>query len=101
MISAPALIRPDFSKEFQLHCDASDYAIGAVLTQETVGEQHPIIFINRLFTASEEKFTTTEKECKAMLWAIKKLWAYLEGFTFTVYTFFFQNFFFQKFFVLS
>lgn len=83
---APVLIRPDFSKEFQLHCDASDYAIGAVLTQVREGEQHPIIFINRLLTSSERKYTTTEKEFKAVLWAVEKLRAYLEGFSFTVYT---------------
>lgn len=83
---APVLIRPDFSKEFQLHCDASDYAIGAVLTQEIDGQQHPIIFVNRLLTSAERKYTTTEKECKAVLWAIEKLRPYLEGFTFTVYT---------------
>lgn len=74
---APVLIRPDFSKEFQLHCDASDYAIGAVLTQEIDGQQHPIIFVNRLLTSSERKYTTTEKECKAVLWAIEKLRPYL------------------------
>lgn len=28
LISAPVLIRPDFSKEFQLHCDASDLRLG-------------------------------------------------------------------------
>ena len=86
LISAPVLIRPDFSKPFQLHCDASDFAIGAVLTQEVDGLQHPITFVNRLLTASERKFTTTEKECKAVLWAVEKLRPYLEGFPFTVYT---------------
>lgn len=86
LVSAPVLIRPDFTKPFQLHCDASDYAIGAVLTQEIDGQQHPIVFVNRLLTSSERKFTTTEKECKAVLWAIEKLRPYLEGFPFTVYT---------------
>ena len=86
LVSAPVLIRPDFSKEFQIHCDASDYAIGAVLTQEIDGKQHPIAFVNRLLTSSERKFTTTEKECKAVLWAIEKFRPYVEGTTFTVYT---------------
>ena len=86
LVSAPVLIRPDFSQPFQLHCDASDYAIGAVLTQEIKGEQHPVIFVNRLLTSAERKFTTTEKECKAVLWAVEKLRPYLEGSPVTVYT---------------
>ena len=86
LLSAPVLIRPDFSKEFQLHCDSSDYAIGAVLTREVDGLQHTIIFINRLLTSSERKYTTTEKEGKAVLWAVEKLRPYLEGFRFTVFT---------------
>ena len=85
-VSAPVLIRPDFSKPFQLHCDASDYAIGAVLTQEVEGLLHPVIFVNRLLTASERKYTTTEKECKAVLWAMEKLRPYVEGFPITIYT---------------
>lgn len=78
-------MRPNFTKPFQLHCDASDYAIGVVLTQESDGLQHPIIFINRLLTAAERKYTTTEKECLAVLWAVEKLRPYLEGFPFTVF----------------
>lgn len=35
--------------------------IGAVLTQEMDREQHPIIFINRLLSSAERKYTTTEK----------------------------------------
>ena len=86
LISAPVLIRPDFTKPFPLYCDASDFAIGAVLTQEVEGEQHPIIFINRLLTSAERKYTTTEKECKAVLCAVERLRPYLEGSPFTVFT---------------
>ena len=67
LISAPVLIRPDFSKSFFLHCDASDYAIGVVLAQKVGDDEHPVVFINRLLTSGERKFTTTEKECLAVL----------------------------------
>ena len=66
LVSAPVLIRPDFGKEFQLHCDASDFAIGDVLTQEQDGYQHPIIVIICLLTSSEREYTTSEKECLAV-----------------------------------
>ena len=61
LMSASVLIRPDFSKMFTLNTDSSNYAIGGVLTQEIDGIEHPIVFINRLLTASERKWTTTEK----------------------------------------
>ena len=86
LCSAPILIRPDFSKPFELHTDASEYAIGAVLIQEFEKEKHPIIFINRLLTATERKYSVSEKECLAVLWSVEKLRHYLEGFSFTVFT---------------
>ena len=86
LITAPAVVRPDFEKKFTLHCDASDFAIGAVRTQEVDGEQHSIIFVNRRLTAAERKFATTKKECLAVIRAVERLRQYLEGFSFTVHT---------------
>lgn len=80
------LIHPDFSKPFFLRVDASDYALGGVLTQEIDGKRHNVLFLNRLMTAAERKWTTTEKECLAVIWATEKLRPYLEGYSFTVFT---------------
>ena len=86
LVMAPVLARPDFSKPFVVQCDASNFAIGAVLTQQGEDGEHPIVYINRVLSPAEKNYSTTEKECLAMLWAIKKLRRYLEGYQFTVIT---------------
>ncbi|CAB0042118.1 unnamed protein product [Trichogramma brassicae] len=83
---APVLVRPDFDKEFAIQTDASDYAIGAVLTQEREDGEHPVYYISRVLTSAERNYTVTEKECLAVLWAIEKFRPYVEGYHFRVVT---------------
>lgn len=71
------LAYPDFSKEFHLTTDASNYALGAVLSQE----DRPIIFLSRTLSKSEEHYATNEKELLAIVWALKSLRNYLYGAT--------------------
>uniref|UniRef100_A0ABD2WCF7 RNA-directed DNA polymerase n=1 Tax=Trichogramma kaykai TaxID=54128 RepID=A0ABD2WCF7_9HYME len=83
---APVLVRPDFEKEFAIQTDASDYAIGAVLTQEREDGEHPVYYISRVLTPAERNYTVTEKECLAVIWAIEKFRPYVEGYHFKVVT---------------
>ena len=50
------------------------------------GHEHPIYFVSRSLTSSERNYTTTEKECLAVLWSIERLKGYLQGGTFNVIT---------------
>ena len=62
---------------FSLHgCSA---VLAAVLTQKGEGGEHPIVFISRMLTEAERNYTVTELEYLAVIWAIKKLRAYVEG----------------------
>lgn len=77
------LYQPDFTQKFELTTDASNHAIGAVLSQQN----HPITFISRTLTKTEEKYATNEKELLAIVWALKTLRHYLYGIaSFTIFT---------------
>ena len=80
------LARPDFSLEFTLQCDASNDAVGAVLSQEFEDEEHPIVYIHRVLSSAERNYSTTEKEYLALIWAIRMLRPYLEGYKFKAIT---------------
>lgn len=82
----PVLIHPDFSKEFILTTDASDFAIGAVLSQGPIGKDRPIAYASRTLNRTEENYSTTEKEFLAMYWAVKHFEHYLWGRKFKLVT---------------
>lgn len=75
LMSDAILQRPDFEKEFKLTTDASNYALGAVLSQD----KGPIAFISRTLNAHEINYSTIEKELLAILWAVKQFRHYLYG----------------------
>lgn len=85
LTEAPVLARPDFSKPFVIQTDGSDFAIRAALIEEIKDGEHPIVFVSRVLTAAETKFTATE-ECLAVLWSIEKLRPYIEEAKFIVIT---------------
>lgn len=86
IIKAPVLVRPDFTLPFQIHADASNYAVGAVLTQIQNCEEHPICFTSRVLSKAERNYTVTEKECLAVITAVEKMRPYVQGYHFTVIT---------------
>ncbi|XP_071051474.1 uncharacterized protein [Onthophagus taurus] len=86
LISAPILSCPDFDRPFILQTDASGYGIGAVLSQVVNGEEHVVCYLSRSLLRTERNYSTTERECLAVLWAIEKLRPYLEGVQFQVIT---------------
>lgn len=85
LVSTPVLIMPDYSKPFSIACDASDVAIGAVLTQYFEGEEHPICYFSQKLSSAERKYSVTERECLAVIRAIEKFRGYIEGVRFTVF----------------
>ena len=84
LISAPVLKFPDFSKQFILTTDASNYGLGAVLIVSQ--DNHPCLFISRTLNNAEQKYTTSEKELLAIVWAMKRLRQYLLGKKFKIQT---------------
>ncbi|KAK9981297.1 hypothetical protein ABG768_000849, partial [Culter alburnus] len=64
--------------------DASDRGLGAVLSQEIEGEERPVLYISRKLSKRETKYSTVEKECLAIRWAVLTLRYYLLGREFTL-----------------
>ncbi len=87
LTNAPILRAPDFERTFIVQTDASDYGLGAVLTQLDKDEhEHPIRYLSRKMTPAESRYSVTEKECLAIVWALKKLYPYLYGVKFVLQT---------------
>ncbi|KAG0974626.1 hypothetical protein G6F29_012091 [Rhizopus arrhizus] len=82
LISLPTLAYPNPQLPYDLHCDASDVGLGACVVQ--LGR--PIAFASRTLNSAETNYTTTEKECLAIVWALKQFHPYLYGSKFTIYT---------------
>lgn len=86
LTNTPALACPNFNIPFVIQVDASYNGIGAALTQKEDGKEKAIAYASRLLSESEKKYTVTEKECLALVWAIKKFRPYIEGYKFLAIT---------------
>lgn len=86
LTEAPVLTCPDFTKPFVLQTDASDFGLGAALTQDSEGIERIIAYASRSLSDTEKKYSVTEKECLAIVWGIEKMRPYLEGYHFTILT---------------
>jgi hypothetical protein len=79
LTSAPIMQAPNWSLPFELMCDASDYAIGAVLGQRKDKKPHVIYYASRTLNSAQMNYTTTEKELLAIVFALNKFRSYLIG----------------------
>lgn len=75
---------PDFSKPFTITVDASDFACGGVLSQETDGHDLPVAFYSRAFQKGEKNKAIIEKELLAIYHAIMFFKPYVYGTKFQV-----------------
>ncbi|CAN6554935.1 unnamed protein product [Malus baccata var. baccata] len=79
LTSAPIIVPPDWSLPFELMCDASDYALGAVLGQRKEKRPHVIYYASRTLNDAQLNYSTTEKELLAVVFALDKFRSYLLG----------------------
>ncbi|GJR87073.1 reverse transcriptase domain-containing protein [Tanacetum coccineum] len=86
LTEAPILIAPDWDLPFELMCDASDFAIGAVLGQRKNKHFQPIHYASKTMNEAQTHYTTTEKELLAVVYAFEKFWSYLVMSKSIVYT---------------
>ena len=86
LTTTPVLLLPDPTKPFTVTTDASDYAIGAVLTQDQGKGEQPVAYESRKLSSAEQNYAIHEKELLAIIHAIRNWRMYLEGQQFTVVT---------------
>ncbi|KAM2886412.1 hypothetical protein COP2_013485 [Malus domestica] len=67
-------------------CDASDYAIGAVLGQRKNKQPHVIYYASRTLNDAQLNYSTTEKELLAVVFALDKFRSYLLGTKVIIFT---------------
>lgn len=78
--SSPVLIFPDDNKPYKLEADSSDYATGAVLSQEGPdGKWHPVAFMSKSLSEVERNYEIHDKEMLAIIRALDEWRHYLEG----------------------
>ncbi|KAL4362531.1 hypothetical protein GQ457_04G017680 [Hibiscus cannabinus] len=86
LVTAPIVEPPDWKLPFELMCDASDYAVGAVLGQRKGKIFHPIYYASKTLNDAQVNYTTTEKEMPTVIFAFDKFRSYLIGTKVIVHT---------------
>ncbi|KAL2249932.1 UNVERIFIED_CONTAM: Retrovirus-related Pol polyprotein from transposon 17.6 [Sesamum indicum] len=86
LTSAPVIRPPDWNHPFEIMCDASNHAIGAVLGQKIGKDPHVIYYASRMLDSAQSNYTTTEKELLAIVFALEKFRHYLLGTKVVVYS---------------
>ena len=73
LISAPILQAPDWNLPFELMCDASNHAVGAVLGQRVGRDSHVIYYASKTLDPAQLNYSTTEKEMLVVVFALEKV----------------------------
>ncbi|KAL0292524.1 UNVERIFIED_CONTAM: Retrovirus-related Pol polyprotein from transposon.6, partial [Sesamum radiatum] len=86
LTSAPIIQPPNWELPFEIMCDASNHAVGAVLGQRVGRDPHVIYYVSRMLDSAQSNYTTTEKELLAIVFALEKFRPYLLGTKVIVYS---------------
>jgi hypothetical protein len=86
LVSAPIIQPPDWSQPFEIMCDTSDYAVGAVLGQRKEGRVHAVYYASKTLNGAQLNYATTEKELLAVVFAFEKFRSYIVNSKVIVYT---------------
>jgi len=81
--TAPVLMSPQDSEPFRVEADSSDFATGAVLSQQSMvdGKWHPVAFYSKSLSSVERNYEIHDKEMLAIICALEEWRHFLEGAT--------------------
>jgi len=87
LLFPPVLALPKANRKLVVDVDACADQAGCTLLQEEPGDLlHPVGYWNRGLTAAEQNYSTTERECLGVVWAVLKLRHFLDGQRFLIRT---------------
>ena len=86
VVSAPVLHFPDFSLQFHLTTDASEVGIAGVLSQLQDGRDCPVGYYSSSLSPAQRNYSATERECLAIVEAIRHFDMFLAGAAFVIHT---------------
>ena len=86
LVSPPIMRSPNWDLPFENMCDASDYAIGAVLGQREYIKAFVIYYANKTLDSAQSNYKTMEKEFLAIVFALEKFRSYIVGSPMTIFT---------------
>ncbi|KAL4296425.1 hypothetical protein GQ457_12G013270 [Hibiscus cannabinus] len=86
LISAPIMRPPDWALPFEIMCDASDYAVGAVLGQRKDKKPYAIYYASKTLNSAQMNYSTTEKELLAVIFALDKFRSYIIGSSIVIFS---------------
>jgi hypothetical protein len=87
LLSSTPIMKPlDWSLPFEIMCDASDFAVGAVLGQRKGKLPHVIYYASKTLMDAQVNYTTTEKELLAVVFTLDKFRSYLLGSKVIIYS---------------
>ena len=79
LVQAPIMAAPEWDQGFEIMCDASDFAMGAVLGKRKEKIFRAIYYASRTFNEAQENYSTTEKEILPIVFACEKFRPYILG----------------------
>ena len=85
LILAPIIQPPDWNLPFEIMCDTSDFAVGAILGQTKDKKHYATSYTSKTFAEPQLNYATIEKELLAIVFAIDKFTSYLVGAKVIVY----------------
>ena len=86
LVSPPFMRSPNWDLPFEIMCDASDYAIGAVLGKREDKKAFVIYYASKTSVSAQSNYTTTEKEFLVVVFALEKFKSYIVGSPVTIFT---------------
>jgi len=86
VISTLIIQPPNWDEPFEIMCDASDYAVGAVLGQRIGKNLHVIAYVSCMLDGAQCNYHTTEKELFTVVFVLEKFKSYLLGTKVIVFT---------------